>query len=128
MEDWTEARDILRCNPNFHQRERYDCIIINDDSHGTSVSRLRSLIRCRLPSGKLIDMALVHAFTRNNWKPYTKWENCQIYAESRDPSFVLLDYVVRGALLCPVFDSNARLHYIIDTVDGDMFLHVNSLS
>jgi hypothetical protein len=28
----------------------------------------------------------------------------------------------------PVFDSDARLHYFIDTVDGDMFLHVNNLS
>ena len=72
MEDWTEARDILRCNPNFHQRERYDCVIINDDTPGTSVARLRSLLRCRLPSGKVVDIALVHAFTRlgNSWKPY----------------------------------------------------------
>jgi hypothetical protein len=128
MEDWTEARDILRCNPNFHQCERYDCIIINDDTPGTSVARLRSLLRCRLPSGKVVDIALVHAFTRNGWKPYTMWRNCQILAEARNSSFLLLDYVVRGALLCPVFDSDARLHYVVDTVDGDMFLHVNNLS
>jgi hypothetical protein len=128
LEDWTEARDILRCNPNFHQRERYDCVIINDDSPGTSVARLRSLLRCRLPSGKVVDMALVHTFSRNSGKPYTMWENCQISAEARDSSLVLLDYVIRGALLCPVFDSDARLHYIVDTVDGDMFLRVNDLS
>jgi hypothetical protein len=118
----------LRCNPNFHQRERYDSVIINDDTPGTSVARLRSLLRCRLPSGKVVDIALVHPFTRNSWKPYTMWKNCQILAEARDSSFVLLDYVVRGALLCPVFDSDARLHYLIDTVDGDMFLRVNNVS
>ena len=55
------------------------------------------------------------------------WDNCQIYEEARESSFVLMDYVVCGALLCPVFDSDsARLHYIMDTVDGDMFLCVNS--
>jgi hypothetical protein len=44
MEDWTEACDILRCNPDFHERERYDCIIINDDNPRTTVARLRSLL------------------------------------------------------------------------------------
>ena len=71
MEDWTEARDILRCNPNFHQRERYDCVNINDDTPGTSVAHLRSLLQCQLPSGKVVDIALVHAFAQNSWKPYT---------------------------------------------------------
>jgi hypothetical protein len=84
MEDWTEARDILLCNPDFHQRERYDCVIINDDRPGTTVARRRSLLRCRLFSGKEVDMALIHAFTRNNWKPYTMWDDCQIRAEARE--------------------------------------------
>ena len=128
MEDWTEACDILHCNPNFHLHEWYDCVIINDDSPGTSVARLCSLSQCWLPSGKVIDVALVHAFTWNSWKPYTMWKNCQISEEARDSSFVLLDYVIRGALLCPVFDFDARLHYIVDTVDGNMFLRVNNLS
>jgi hypothetical protein len=127
MEDWTEARDILRCNPDFHQRERYDCIVINDDSPGISVARLRSLLRCQLPSGKVVDLAMVHIFTQDSWKPRTMWQNCLVYAESKDPSFVLMDYVIRGALMCPVFDSDARLHYIMDTIDGDMFLRVNTL-
>jgi hypothetical protein len=128
MEDWTEAQDILRCNPDFHQRERYDCVIINDDNPRTTVIRLRSLLRCRLFSGKVIDVALVHAFTQTKWKSNTMWDNCQVCVEARDSSFILMDYVVRGALLCPVFNSNARLHYIMDTIDGDMFLRVNNLS
>ena len=118
----------MRCNPNFHYRKRYDCVIINDDQPGTTVMRLRSLLRCRLLSGKVVDMALVHTFTQAKWRPYTMWDNCQIYEEARESSFVLMDYVVRGAFLCPVFnsDSATRLHYIVDTVDGDMFLRVNS--
>jgi hypothetical protein len=128
VEDWTEARDILRCNPDFHGHERYDCVIINDDRPETTVVRLRSLLRCRLSSGKVVDMALVHAFTRDNWKPYTMWDNCQIRAEANGSSFVLMDYVVRGALMCPVFDSNARLHYVMDTTNGDLLLRVNNWS
>ena len=46
MEDWTEGCDILRCNPDFYNHKRYDCVIINDDSPATTVMRLRSLLRC----------------------------------------------------------------------------------
>jgi hypothetical protein len=126
MEDWTQSSDILRCNPDFHQRERYDCVIINDDNPGTTVVRLRSLLRCQLSSGKMVDMALIHTFKQTKWRPNTMWDKCQVYAEAKESSFVLMDYVVRGALLCPVFDSDSRAHYIVDTVDGDMFLRVNS--
>ena len=131
MEDWTEAHDILRCNPDFHQHMRYDCVIVNSNSPGTTVARLRSLLRCRLLSGRVIDIALVHAFTGpgTKWKPNTTWDNAQICVEARESSFILMDYIVRGALLCPVFShSDAGLHYIMDTVDGDMFLRVNRLS
>ena len=70
-----EARDIMRCNPNFHQHQPgYDCIIINKDSPGTTVARLRSLLKCQLPSGNVVDVALVHAFARHKWKPNTIWK------------------------------------------------------
>jgi hypothetical protein len=76
----------------------------------------------------VIDVALIHTFTGTKWKPNTTWDNSQIRLEARESSFVLMEYVVRGALLCPVFNhSDPRLHYIMDTVDGDMYLRVNSL-
>jgi len=56
------------------------------------------------------------------------WPNCQICLEAQESSFVLMDLVVWEALLCPVFDSNMALHYIMDTVDSDMFLHINKWS
>jgi len=78
IEDWTECHDIMRCNPDFHQHERYDCVIINYDSPGTTVARLRSLLRCQLSSGKVIDVALIHSFTTGTkWKPNTIWDKSQ---------------------------------------------------
>ena len=41
---------------------------------------------------------------------------------------VLMDYIVRGALMCPVFESDIGLHYFVDTIDADMFLRVNGWS
>jgi hypothetical protein len=37
-----------------------------------------------------------------------------------------MDYLLRGALMCPVSEKDdERAHYLIDTVDLDMFLHAN---
>jgi hypothetical protein len=56
------------------------------------------------------------------------WDNCQIHLEAGESSFVLMDYVIWGVLLCPVFEADMKLHYIVDTVDGDMLLRVNDWS
>jgi hypothetical protein len=40
------------------------------------------------------------------------WDKCQVYAEAKESSFVLMDYVVHGALLChPVFDSDSHCRH-----------------
>ncbi|KAF8987450.1 hypothetical protein BDQ17DRAFT_1258527, partial [Cyathus striatus] len=130
VEDWTESHDILQYNPSFNEHEWYDCVLVNNDSNGTLVARLHSLLRCRLPSRKEIDMALVHAFNDHTWKPNTMWKNCQIFNKESNSSFLLMDYIICGALMCPTFGNNKllrTLHYIVDTVDGDMFLCINCL-
>ena len=126
MEDWTEARDILRCNPNFHQRERYDsgCVIINNDTPEplSPVSVHYYDVGC-LPGKWLISHGSMHSpeMAGNHIR-------CGRIVKSQQKPGTLLDYVVQGALMYPIFDSDARLHYFIDTVDGDMFLCVNNLS
>ena len=41
-------------------------------------------------------------------------------------SIVSLDYVLCGALLCPVSrNEDEKAHYFVDTVDADMFLREN---
>ncbi|KAF8263167.1 hypothetical protein EI94DRAFT_1598647 [Lactarius quietus] len=126
LEDWTEGRDIMRCNASFHGEPRFDCVIIHDDAPGLSVARLRDLLRCSLPSGEEIDLALVRWFSRSHWKPKTVWSGCRVLNEDVESSLVTMDYVLRGALLCPVSQhKNEKAHYIIDTVDADMFLREN---
>ena len=48
--------------------------------------------------------------------------------EAKESSFILMDYIVRGALMCPVFESDIGLHYFVDTIDADMFSRVNGWS
>jgi hypothetical protein len=46
--------------------------------------------------------------------------------EDKGSSIVRMDYLLRGALMCPVSERDGeRAHYFIDTVDPDMFLREN---
>jgi hypothetical protein len=127
--DWTEMKDILRCNPNFHGGPRFDCVIIHDDAPGITCARLQCLIRCWLPAGKVLDLALVRRFTCSKWKPRTLWKGCRILDEdegSESLTIVSMDYLLRGALMCPVSElEGEKAHYFVDTVDPDIFLWEN---
>lgn len=125
--DWTEKKDILRCNPNFHGGPRFDCVIIHDDAPGITCARLQSLIRCWLPTGKTLDLALVRRFTCSKWKPRTLWKGCRVLDEDEGSLTIFrLDYLLRGALMCPVSEREGeKAHYFVDTVDPDIFLREN---
>ncbi|KAI5823796.1 hypothetical protein K523DRAFT_333657 [Schizophyllum commune Tattone D] len=122
-EDWRELRDMVRCNPCFFGEARYDCVLLDYNQADLFFGRLRSLIRVALPSGRCVELAIIHPFTRSTWKPRTQWDGARIYSESRNAEFVPMDRVVRGALLAPAFgQSRKELHYLVDALDSDMFL------
>jgi hypothetical protein len=119
-------KDILRCNPHFHGEPRYDCVVVHDDAPGITCARLQSLVRCWLPSGKIVDLALIRGFSSSKWKPRTLWKGCRILDEDDSSSIVMIDYLLRGALLCPVTERDGeKTHYFIDTIDPDIFLREN---
>ncbi|KAJ7613048.1 hypothetical protein FB45DRAFT_759393 [Roridomyces roridus] len=127
-DDWTLCEDILRCNDNWYNSgPRRDCVLYNSDKPGLAVARLRALVRCRLPSKRVVDLAVAREMKHSNWRPRTSWDGCFVFSEEADLSFLLMDYVIRGALLAPVRPhsssrSQANLHFFVDVVDGDMFL------
>ncbi|KAF8804429.1 hypothetical protein BYT27DRAFT_7106963 [Phlegmacium glaucopus] len=127
LEDWTEGTDFMRCNPKFHGRKRFDCVIIHDDAPKLSVARLCDLFRCWLPSGNTLDIALIHRLSSSKWKPKTMWDGCRVLDEEIDTTLVQMDYLLRGALVCPVSDrAEEKSHYFMDSVDPDIFLRENS--
>ncbi|KAJ7686401.1 hypothetical protein B0H17DRAFT_985201 [Mycena rosella] len=126
FEDWRGLEDIVRCNPSFHGSERYDSVLFNSDSPGMSFARISALLRCTLESKRQFDVALVHEFRQNKWKPRTAWAGCQVHEEAKEYSLLLMDYVIRGALLtrAPVV-GKGNLHFLVDTVDPDTFLRAD---
>ncbi len=109
-------------------QERYDCLLSECGSSELQFSRLKALLRCKLPSGRLLDIALVHKFTSHaKWKPKTLWDGCKVLEEDKFSTFLFLDEVVWGALLAPAFGSgNKSLYYFIDTIDSDMYLRAGN--
>ncbi|KAJ6461166.1 hypothetical protein C8R47DRAFT_993682 [Mycena vitilis] len=126
LENWRGCRDILRCNRSFHGHARFDTVLFNSDSPHMAFARLYALLRCTLQSGRQFDVAVVHTFRQSKWKPKTKWAGCQVREEERQYSFLLMDYVIRGALLTPVNQSGQEnTYFLVDTVDADMFLRAD---
>ncbi|KAJ7897727.1 hypothetical protein B0H14DRAFT_2494751 [Mycena olivaceomarginata] len=126
LEDWRGLRDIVRCNPSFHGYSRHDSVLVNCNSPGLSFARLCALFRCALENKRQIDVALVHEFKLSKWKPRTRWAGYQAHEEMKDYSLLLMDYMVRGALLTPVAEKGrGNLHFLVDTIDSDMFLRAD---
>ncbi|KAJ7823350.1 hypothetical protein B0H14DRAFT_3730382 [Mycena olivaceomarginata] len=126
MEDWRGARDILRCNPSFHQNVRYDCVLVNFTDPGLHFARLRHLLRCNLPSGQQIDIAIVRMFELSRWKPRTRWAGCQVRDEVQEYSLLSMEHVFAGAFLAPAYGApNELTHFLVDTIDADMFLRAD---
>ncbi|KAF8149988.1 hypothetical protein B0H34DRAFT_785238 [Crassisporium funariophilum] len=127
VEDWTEGTDIMRCNANFHGRRQFDCVIIHDDAPKLSVARLCDLFRCWLPSGKAVGLALVHRFSCSKCKPKTLWDGCRVLDEESHTTLVQMEYLLCGALVCPVSErAEEKTYYFVDSVDPDIFLRENS--
>ncbi|KAJ7264829.1 hypothetical protein C8J57DRAFT_1436238 [Mycena rebaudengoi] len=128
VEDWRRRRDIIRCSPSFHSRPRYDCLLYSSDRPGMAFARARAFLRCNMATGRQIDLVLVNMFSRSKWKPNTLWDGCQVHEEGKEYEILLMDYVVRGALLTPARDSGKPdLHFLVDTVDADMFLRADGI-
>ncbi|KAJ7581540.1 hypothetical protein C8J56DRAFT_1057519 [Mycena floridula] len=127
LDDWTEARDILRCTPLFSNTPQFDSVVLNTEPGGMRTGRLVSIFRCRfMNTGETLELALVHKHMPHRWKPRTVWQGCQVVSEEKSTSLILMQYIVRGALLSPAFGANnSSLHYIVDCADYNMFLHAN---
>ncbi|KIJ51954.1 hypothetical protein M422DRAFT_243526 [Sphaerobolus stellatus SS14] len=57
MEDWREKIDILRYNPSFHNRPRYDCVVIN--TNPITFAHLKFIFTCEDSSNRQCDVTFV---------------------------------------------------------------------
>jgi len=126
LDDWRMGTDIMRCNSDFHGRNRHDCIIVDGSNRSTDFARLAALLRCWLPSGTILDLVLIQRTSPSRWRPSTMWDGCRVVEQQQRTSLILAESAIRGALLCPISnDDDEKAFYVVDTVDGDMYLRLN---
>ncbi|KAJ7215380.1 hypothetical protein GGX14DRAFT_608176 [Mycena pura] len=124
--DWNNGRDILRCNPMFHGRQRYDSVIYEAQDDNLAMGQLQLVFRCHLPRNISLDLAMIRPYRKSSWAARTRTD-CPMREWSPGSIFIALEHVTRGALLCPIFGAPREVFYVIDCVDGDMFLRVNNI-
>lgn len=118
MEDWRSSKDILRCNTNFHGRERFDFVAINTDP--VSFAQLLFVFTCKDSEDRQCDVALVKMLMPSVLKSI-QWEGMQAF-EEQDVQFISLEYIIRGCHFIPFFSSKKKIYFLNDVIDSDTFV------
>ena len=73
-----------------------------------------------------MESVLVRRFSDSKWKPRTVWDGCRVLDEQLETTLVQMDYLIRGALVCPVSERAEEIsYYFIDSIDPDIFIRAN---
>ncbi|KAI0055128.1 hypothetical protein BV25DRAFT_1816053 [Artomyces pyxidatus] len=129
MVDWRQACDYLRCSPNFHNRPRYDCAIL-DTVAGPIFGRLLFLFIIEIGE-TTYPIALVHPLDAPFGPPQPQDLELGLFrlrARPREASeFFFCRSIIRGALVVPDNSRTDRDLLINDLIDGDMYLRIQDM-
>ncbi|KAK0504193.1 hypothetical protein EDD18DRAFT_1345071 [Armillaria luteobubalina] len=137
LADWRLATDILRCSPNFNHCPRYDFVLL-DTVGGPLFAQLVMVFECTIHE-KTFPLMLVRPFDQPT-EGYSaqKDQDLGFYRVRTDmkksePRLVSIYSVLRGALLIEDHDfssqdKDVKEYLVVDVVDADMFLRMQSLS
>jgi hypothetical protein len=120
--------DILRCNPDFYRRPRYDCVIVQTVS-GFIFGQLIFIFECTLDK-TTYTFALIHPFDAPIGPRRQKDIDLGFYRLREKPrksaEFIPVRSIVRGALTVDDFAQDGY-RLVVDLVDTDMFLRLKSI-
>ncbi|KAI6033517.1 hypothetical protein BKA83DRAFT_4460366 [Pisolithus microcarpus] len=101
--DLCQYTDHLWCNPNFHGRSCYDCVLIKTQQQDI-FGQLIFMFQCMVGE-ETFPLALVQLYDAPTWPQLTKdihlnlWRVCKQPHESAE--FFSVQSIICGALLCP---------------------------
>lgn len=125
--DWRLCTDILHCKESFHGRQRYDHVIVATE-RGYFFARLLRLFKISVATESHY-LAYVQSYCRPAGQARRKDKDLGLYrlrVKASPYEIISTESIVRGALL--VQDSERSDDYfVVNTVDGDMFLRMQSL-
>ena len=128
MVTWQDEVDYLRCNKSFFNQPRFDYVIVVTESE-TFISQLLCLFKLQVETYSY-SLALVRVFGQPPGRMRRRDKDLGLHRVRIKASpyrVIMVKSIVRGTLL--VQDPNTPDEYfIVDTLDGDMFLRVPTLS
>ncbi len=136
LADWRITIDILRCSPSFNHRPCYDFVLV-DTVDGPLFAQLVMVFECTVRE-KTFPLMLIRPFDQpTEGHSAQKDQDLGFYRVRTDmkksePRLVSIYSVIRGALLIEDSDfnpedENAKEYLVVDVVDADMFLRMQSL-
>ncbi|KAI0258015.1 hypothetical protein BC834DRAFT_975858 [Gloeopeniophorella convolvens] len=128
--DWNQYIDLLYCNPSFHNKPRYDFVIVQ--TVGNCIfAQLLFLFTCSV-FDQTFAVCLVRPLDAKLPANRPKDDDLgfhRVCARSR-PEFIFARSIVRGAPLVPVYgDRTGKQHFVMDVVDhtGDLWLRCKDI-
>ncbi|KAA1480067.1 hypothetical protein DENSPDRAFT_789887, partial [Dentipellis sp. KUC8613] len=132
MVNWQETTDYLRCSPLFNKHQRYDFVIV-DAIPKPIFAQLLMIFTCTV-LGSDFAIAFIRPLNARGISQKQKDidDNLDLHRVRSKPmadsGFIFVRSIQRGALLIndpdhwPEFD-----FFVVDTIDGDMFLRCQEL-
>lgn len=128
MVDWRTAVDILRCNPCFHRRPRYDGIMVQT-TKGPIFGILILLFTCAVGTTEH-PIALIQPYDAYAGPHRNKDQDCGFFRVRAKPrskaEFFFAQSIIRGAYIVPDFGERGDF-FVGDLIDADMFLRMEML-
>ena len=128
MVDWQNTTNILRCNKLFYGHPRYDHILVATKDKHFFAQLLR--IFCFQTDTCSHSVALVRTYGQPGGSHRRKDRDLGLYrvrVRSSPYKIIPIESIVRGAVLVQDAD-NPDDYFVVDTIDGDMFLRMTTLS
>lgn len=129
MVDWKLRIDYLRCNPSFHGRPRFDCVIVYRGD-GYYFARLLYLFIYKF-QGTTFPIALIQPYA-DVYPLRKKDKELRLHRlrpkRRGDSIFISARSIRRGAFLVPALDpAHPSDLIVVDVIDTDMFLRIKSM-
>jgi len=128
MVTWQDEVDYLRCNKSFFNQPRFDYVIVATESE-TFISQLLCLFKLQVETHSYF-LALVRAYGQPPGRMWRRDKDLGLYRVRIKASpyrIIMVESIVHGTLLVQDPDTSDE-YFIVDTLDGDMFLRIPTLS
>ena len=126
MVTWQDEIDYLRCNQSFFGHPRFDYVMVATEG-GSFIAQLLKLFQFQAQS-HTYSLALVQVYGRPSGGLRRKDKDFGLYRvqlKSNPYQIIAVDSIIRGVVLVEDPDSSGDC-FVVDTIDGDIFLCMSS--